>query len=256
MTFVLLVVAAFLAGENPQAQDAKPVSTAWKTPWSYEGARGAEHWGDLDPDYAACRDGKEQSPIDIRSAEKADLPAIRFEYKSGPLNIINNGYTAVRVDYLHSGNFLVVGDKRYELKQFHFHRPSEEYIHGKPYDMVLHLMHRDSDGKVAGVAVLLKAGSANDTIQQLWKYMPATAGKLEEIPGVEVNPANLLPHNTGYYIYQGSQTAPPCTEGVTWFVLKTPMEISAEQIDAFAKLYPHDVRPVQPLNGRIVKESR
>jgi len=117
-------------------------------------------------------------------------------------------------------------------------------------------MHRDSEGKVAGVAVLLKAGSANATIQQLWKFMPKTAGKLEEIPGVEVNPANLLPHNTGYYIYQGSQTAPPCTEGVTWFVLKTPMEISAEQIDAFAKLYPHDVRPVQPLNGRIVKESR
>jgi carbonic anhydrase len=256
MTIVLLVVAAFLVGENPQAQDAKPASTTWKTPWSYEGARGAEHWGDLDPDYAACRDGKEQSPIDIRSAEKADLPAIRFEYKSGPLNIINNGYTAVRVDYVHSGDFLTVGEKRYELKQFHFHRPSEEYIHGKPYDMVLHLMHRDSDGKVAGVAVLLKAGSANATIQQLWKFMPKTAGKLEEIPGVEVNPANLLPHDTGYYIYQGSQTAPPCTEGVTWFVLKTPMEISAEQINAFAKLYPHDVRPLQPLNGRIVKESQ
>jgi carbonic anhydrase len=254
--FVLLLVAAFLVRGNPPAQDAKPVSTTWKTPWSYGGAKGAEHWGDLDPDYAACRDGKEQSPIDIRSAEKTDLPAIRFEYKSGPLNIINNGYTAVRVDYVHSGNFLIVGDKRYELKQFHFHRPSEEYIQGKPYDMVLHLMHADSDGKVAGVAVLLKAGSANATIRQLWKYMPKTAGKLEEIPGVEVNPANLLPHDTGYYIYQGSQTAPPCTEGVTWFVLKTPMEISTEQVNAFAKLYPHDVRPVQPLNGRVVKESQ
>jgi carbonic anhydrase len=256
MTFVLLAVVAFFARENPQAQDAKPASTTWKTPWSYEGAKGAEHWGDLDPDYAACRDGKEQSPIDIRSAEKADLPAIRFEYKSGPLNIINNGYTAVRVDYVHSGDFLIVGDKRYELKQFHFHRPSEEYIHGRPYDMVLHLMHADIDGKVAGVAVLLKAGSANATIQQLWKFMPKTAGKLEEVPGVEVNPTGLLPHNTGYYMYQGSQTAPPCTEGVTWFVLKTPMEISTEQINAFAKLYPHDVRPVQPFNGRVVKESR
>jgi carbonic anhydrase len=255
-TFVLLVVAAFLARENPQAQDAKPVSTTWKTAWSYEGAKGAEHWGDLDPDYAACRDGKEQSPIDIQSAEKADLPAIRFEYKSGPLNIINNGYTAVRVDYVHSGDFLIAGDKRYELRQFHFHRPSEEYIHGKPYDMVLHLMHADSDGKVAGVAVLLKAGSANATIEQLWKFMPEKAGKLEEIPGVEVNPAGLLPHDTGYYMYRGSQTAPPCTEGVTWFVLKTPMEISTEQINAFAKLYPHDVRPVQPLNGRVVKESQ
>jgi carbonic anhydrase len=256
MTSALLAIAAFLAGENPQAQDAKPVSTTWKTPWSYEGPRGAEHWGNLDPDYAACRDGKEQSPIDIRSAEKADLPAIRFEYKSGPLNIINNGYTAVRVDYLHSGDFLIVGDKRYELKQFHFHRPSEEYIHGKPSDMVLHLMHASDDGKIAGVAVLLKAGGANATIQQLWKFMPKTAGNLEEIPGVQVNPAGLLPRDTGYYMYQGSQTAPPCTEGVTWFVLKTPMEISTQQINAFAKLYPHDVRPVQPLHGRVVKESK
>jgi carbonic anhydrase len=256
MTIVSLVVAAFLAPENPRAQDSKPVSNTWKTPWSYEGPKGADHWGELDPEYAACKDGKEQSPIDIRSAKKADLPALRFEYKSGPLNIINNGYTAVRVDYVHSGNFLIVGDQRYELKQFHFHRPSEEYIHGKPYDMVLHLMHADSDGKVAGVAVLLKAGSANATVQKLWEYMPKTAGKLEEIPGVEVNPADLLPHDTGYYMYKGSQTAPPCTEGVTWFVLKTPMEISTEQINAFAKLYPHDVRPVQPLNGRVVKESQ
>jgi carbonic anhydrase len=256
MTFLWLAASAFLARENPEAQDSRPVSTTWKTAWSYEGAKGAEHWGDLDPEYAACRDGKEQSPIDIRSAEKTDLPAIRFEYKSGPLNIINNGYTAVRVDYIHSENFLVVGEKRYELKQFHFHRPSEEYIHGKPYDMVLHLMHADSDGHVAGVAVLWKAGGANAAIQQLWRFMPKTEGKLVEIPEVEVNPADLLPRDTGYYTYQGSQTAPPCTEGVTWFVLKTPMEISTEQTTAFAKLYPHDVRPVQPLNGRVVKESR
>jgi carbonic anhydrase len=117
-------------------------------------------------------------------------------------------------------------------------------------------MHKDSDGKVAGVAVLLEAGSANPTVQQLWKYMPRTPGDMHEIAGAEVNPADLLPHNTGYYMYKGSQTAPPCTEGVTWFVLKTPMQVSEEQIKAFAKLYPRDVRPVQPLNGRVVKESR
>jgi carbonic anhydrase len=197
MTFVLLVVAVFFVRESPQAQNPKPESTTWKTPWSYEGPKGADHWGELDPEYATCKDGKEQSPIDIRTTQKADLPALRFEYKSGPLNIINNGYTAVRVDYVHSGDFLIVGDKRYELKQFHFHRPSEEYIHGKPFDMVLHLMHAERDGQVAGVAVLLKAGSENATIQQLWEYMPKTASKLEEIPGVEVNPGSLLPHDTG-----------------------------------------------------------
>lgn len=254
LTFLAATVILIPAGQK--AQNAKPVSTTWRTPWSYEGVRGPDHWGDLDPVYAPCKDGKEQSPIDIQSAEKADLPAIRFEYQNGPLNIINNGYTAVRVDYVHSGEFLVVGESRYELTQFHFHRPSEEYIRGKPYDMVLHLMHKGSDGKIAGVAVLLITGSANPTIELLWKYMPQTAGDVREIAGVAVNPANLLPHNTGYYMYMGSQTAPPCTEGVTWFVLKTPLEISAEQINMFAKFYPHDVRPIQPLNGRVVKESR
>ena len=240
---------------NPQAKHAAPVSTTWKTPWSYAGAQGPQHWGDLDPQYATCKDGKEQSPIDIRETQKERLPALRFEYKAGPLYIINNAYTAVRVDYSRSGDFLMVGDERYELTQFHFHRPSEEYIHGRPYDMVLHLMHVSAGGKVAGVAVLLKSGKTNPTIETLWKYMPQTAGKSHLIDGVEINPGALLPKEMSYYTYDGSGTAPPCTEKVTWFVLRTPMTVSPKQIRAFAKLYPHDVRPVQPLNGRRVKES-
>jgi carbonic anhydrase len=248
MTLILLAIAAVLLPASPRAQ--------WKTPWTYEGA---SHWSDLDPEYAACNAGREQSPIDIRDAQKIELPALRFEYKSGPLKyLINNGYT-IRVNYHDapgSGNFLIVGDVRYQLTQFHFHRPSEEYIHGKPYDMVVHMMHQSSDGKIAGVAILLKAGRANATIRQILEHMPTAKGKEEEVAGVEVNPAGLLPRDDAYYTYMGSLTAPPCTEGVTWFVLKTPVEISADEIDAFARLYPHDVRPIQPLNGRVVKESR
>jgi carbonic anhydrase len=230
----------------------------WKTPWTYEGARGAGHWSDLDPAYAACNAGKEQSPIDIRRVEKAELPALRFEYRSGPLKyLINNGYT-IRVNYHDApgiGNFLMVGNKRYHLTQFHFHRPSEEYVDGKPYDMEIHFMYEASDGKPAGVTVFLKAGRPNATVQQIWEHMPKTKGNEEDIAGVEINPAGLLPHDTAYYTYMGSVTAPPCTEGVLWFVLKTPVEVAPGQIKAFAALYPHDVRPVQPLNGRVVKES-
>ena len=235
-----------------QAQD-----PAYSNKWSYEGVNGPEHWGDLDPGYAACKTGKEQSPIDIRTAKKANLPALRFEYKSGPLRIINSGHT-IRVNYYApgSGSFLIVGDKRYQLTQFHFHHPSEEYIHGKPSDMVVHLIHAAADGKIASVAVLLKAGSANATIQQLWDHIPATEGKEEQIAGVELNPAGLLPQDTSYYTYIGSGTAPPCGEGVVWFVLKSPVGISSQEIDVFARLYPHDVRPVQPLNGRVVNERR
>jgi carbonic anhydrase len=136
--------------------------------------------------------------------EESRLPALRFEYKSGPLKISLTTATRVRVNYAPgNGNFLIVGDKRYELTQFHFHRPSEEYIHGKPYDMVVHLMHQASDGKVAAVAVLLQAGSANATIQQLWEHMPKDRGKEQEIAGVEVQsrrpaaPRHLLLHLHG-----------------------------------------------------------
>jgi carbonic anhydrase len=258
MALLSLVVAAFLPVSAP---------AQWKTPWAYEGPRGAEHWSELDPSYAPCNTGEEQSPIDIQNAERADLPVLRFDSRSAPLKyLVNNGHT-IRVNYHDApgtGNLLIVGDKRYQLTQFHFHRPSEEYIHGKPYDMVAHLMYQDSDGKVAGVAVLLRSGKPNATIQQIWDNMPRTESKVlsdfsheeQSVPGVDINPSGLLPRDTSYYMYMGSVTAPPCTEGVTWFVLKTPLEISADQISAFAQLYPHGVRPTQPLNGRVVKESR
>jgi len=250
-TFVFLTLLTVLTPAVLPAQ--------WKTPWDYEGSHGADHWSQLDPAYTACNTGKEQSPIDIRNTQKADLPALRFEYKSEPLKyLINNGHT-IRVNYHDapgSGSFVIAGDKRYQLTQFHFHCPSEEYIHGKSYDMVLHLMHQSEKGEVAGVAVLIKAGHANPTVQKIFEHMPVTEGKEMEIAGIDLNPADMLPPRASYYMYAGSLTAPPCTEGVTWFVLKTPVEISREQIEAFAKLYPHDVRPLQPLNGRIVKESR
>jgi carbonic anhydrase len=236
-----------------------PSHTQWKTPWSYDGPRGADHWSKLDPDYAACNTGRQQSPIDIRHTVRADLPALRFDYHSGPLQyLINNGYT-IRVNFHDApgaGNFLTVGDTRYHLTQFHFHRPSEETIRGKPYDMVLHLMHESSDGKIAGVAIFLKAGHANSTMQQLWDHMPATPGREQAISGVAIDPATLLPRDLSYFRVSGSLTAPPCTEGVTWFILKTPVEVSPAQIQAFSRLYPHDVRPIQPANGRVIEESR
>jgi carbonic anhydrase len=223
----VLVLAMVLRPVDASAQRATPASGGWRTPWSYDGAKGAAHWGSLDPAYAACNAGREQSPIDIASATKAALPAIRFAYKDGPLRIINNGYTAVRVNYPPgNGNYLIAGNTRYELTQFHFHHPSEEYVHGKPSAMAIHLMHVSSDGKVAAVTVLLKAGSANATVQRLWDHMPPTPGTEDEITGVDIDPAGLLPREFGYYTYEGSQTAPPCTEGVTWFVLKTPVEVS------------------------------
>lgn len=229
----------------------------WRTAWSYSGPRGPEHWAALDPQYALCGSGHEQSPIDIRDAQRAALPALRFEYHRRPVGYVTNNGAAIRVDYHDapgSGDFLLVGTRRYQLMQFHFHRPSEETINGTRYAMVLHLMHRAADGEVAGVAVLLKAGRPSAALAPLWQHMPAQEGQ-EAVPGLELDLTQLLPAEQGYYSYRGSQTAPPCTEGVRWFVLKTPVEVSAEQIAAYARLYPHDVRPLQPRNGRSIEVS-
>lgn len=252
---VFLTIAGILWITAAEAQNPEHEHyvSPWKTPWTYEGA---SHWHELDPAYAACN-GKEQSPIDIRDTERVSLPALRFESKSGPLKYVtNNGYT-IRVNYhADNENFFSVGNERYQLTQFHFHRPSEELLNGKPYEMEVHLMYRAADAKVAGVTVFVRSGAANPAIQKVWERMPKSEGQ-QEVSGVEINPGELLPQNTAaYYMYMGSVTAPPCTEGVAWYVLKTPVPFSAEQIEAFAKLYPHDARPVQPLNGRVVKESQ
>jgi carbonic anhydrase len=222
--------------------------------WAYEGESGPQHWGDLKPEYSTCKTGKQQSPIDIRDVTPAELPAIHFEYKSTSLRIINNGHT-IQVNYA-PGSFITVGDHRYELKQFHFHHPSEERIHGDAYSMVIHLVHADKDGKLAVVAVLLKEGSANEALAEIWARIPKTQGKEKEIAGAQINAVDLLPPNTAYYTYAGSLTTPPCSEGVTWFVLKTPMHLSAEQIHTFADIYPDNARPIQPIDGRFVKESQ
>src|SRR5262249_23060476 len=160
-------------------------------------------------------------PIDIRDADakKSDLPPIAFDYKPSPLKIVDNGHT-VQVIYA-PGSTITVEGKQYELAQFHFHKPSEEKINGKASDMVANLVHKDKDGKLAVVAVLLKAGGANPLIETLWKNVPKEKEKEREVQGVMVNAADLLPANRkAYYTFTGSLTTPPCSEGVTWFVLK------------------------------------
>lgn len=247
----VLIVGLLRAQDTGHEQYVSP----WRTPWTYEQEA---HWSDLDPLYAACN-GKEQSPVDIRNTEQTDLPPLTFQSKNAPLRFVTNNRYTIRVNYHPgNGNFLIVADKRYELVQFHFHHPSEEYINGKaPYPMIVHLMYKASDGGVAGVTVFVKSGSSNSTVQKVWDHMPEKEGG-EEVTGVGFNPGGLVPAENikGYYMYMGSLSAPPCTEGVTWFVLKRPLELSGKQIDAFAKLFPNDARPLQPLNGRVVKESQ
>ena len=222
--------------------------------FTYEGATGPAHWGDLSPAYSACKTGKEQSPIDIRNAKSSQLPGLKFEYKPAPLRLINNGHT-VQVNYP-GGSFLTVDGEKYELKQFHFHHPSEERIDGRAYDMVIHMVHANSRGETAVVSVLVDKGPPDGSLQKIWATIPKTIGQEREIPGVTINAADLVPAIGEYFTYRGSLTTPPCSEGVTWFVLKTPITASANQIKVFKALFSPNARPIQPLGERIVTEGR
>ena len=222
--------------------------------WDYGEAHGPRHWGDLQPDYAACKIGHHQSPIDIRNPQKAKLPPVQFEYKPSPLHIVDNGHT-VMVNYT-PGSYFSVGGKKYALKQFHFHRPSEEKINGKGFDMSLHIVHADEAGKLAVVAVLLQQGEENPLIRELWNDLPPEKEKEELLDQIQIDVSQLLPADRSYYTFSGSLTTPPCSEDVTWFVLKHSTTVSAEEIERFSRLYRNDARPTQPLYDRVVLESQ
>lgn len=220
--------------------------------WSYEGAGGPESWGALQPEFATCSTGTRQSPIDITDGIKVELDAVQFNYRPSNFRVIDNGHT-VQVNVA-VGNTIEVTGKRYELVQFHFHRPAEERVDGRVYDMVAHLVHKDPDGRLAVIAVLMDRGQAHPMIQTVWNNLPLERG--EEIGGTaQINLAALLPANRTYYTYMGSLTTPPCSEGVLWMVMKEPVQVSTEQIAIFSRLYPMNARPLQAMSGRLIKES-
>ena len=220
--------------------------------WSYDGESGPANWGRINPEWAKCGAGNRQSPIDIRDGMKVDLEQITFDYKPSSFNVQDNGHT-VQVT-LSGGNFLTVGNRMYELMQFHFHRPSEERINGKGYEMVVHLVHKDAEGKLAVLALLLERGRSQPVIQTVWNNLPLEKFDVSS-PSVVLDPMDLIPARRDYYTYMGSLTTPPCTEGVLWLVMKEPVQASPAQMALFSRLYPLNARPIQPASGRIIKES-
>jgi carbonic anhydrase len=223
--------------------------------WSYSGATGPEHWASEDPSYATCGTGKHQSPVDIDKTVAEPLPALEFSYQPFPLTVTDTGHYFLVNAPAGSGG-ITVGGEHYDLVQFHFHHPSEEEIHGKRYSLVAHLVHKNAKGELAVVAVLIRPGEANAFLKPVFDHFPPKGTPESSVSGTTLNLNDLLPAQRGYYTYDGSLTTPPCTEHVRWFVLKHPVQASAQQVQQFAARYPLDARPVQPLNDRTVAQTR
>ena len=241
-----------LATERRAAPGHETADAGHSAHWSYEGSAGPQAWGQMKPEFAKCSSGARQSPIDIRDGIRVSLDAVQFDYKPSAFRVIDNGHT-VQVN-VGAGNSIEVMGRRYELVQFHFHRPSEERVDGKQFDMVAHLVHKDIEGRLAVVAVLLERGSAQPIVQSVWNNLPLEKGD-EVAARLPLDMNALLPAERSYFTYMGSLTTPPCSEGVLWMVMKNPVQISAEQIGIFARLYPMNARPIQSASGRLIKES-
>ena len=223
-----------------------------KTAWGYIGQEGPENWGSLSDEFNICQAGNNQSPINLQAAVDADLNPLEINYKDSPLRIINNGHT-IQVNY-QPGSFLTLDGERYELLQFHFHHPSEHKVEGEALPMELHLVHKGDKGNLAVIGVFLKEGKSNPTLQKIWKEMPNIKSSEKTISTVNISASDLLPEDQDYYRYFGSLTTPPCSETVSWIVLKEPVEISTQQVNKFSQIFPMNARPVQLVKRRFLLE--
>jgi carbonic anhydrase len=220
--------------------------------WGYDGNIGPANWGDLSKEFAVCKTGQVQAPIDIQTkqASKNNAP-IKINYKASSGEILNNGHT-IQVS-LADGGSANLGGTDYKILQFHMHTPAEEKIDGKSFPFNAHMVHKSADGKLAVIGVLFNEGKENIALKEVFANLPATEGKTPL--KASFNASSMLPSSLAYYNYAGSLTTPGCSEGVQFFILKTPVELSGAQLSAFKKIFPMNARPVMPLNGRKITEG-
>ncbi len=253
ISFFIVIAATYLSLFAGTPAIAHPSNPTPEIHWTYQDATGPDYWANLAPEFATCKSGKNQSPVNLTATESADLINPDFHYESVPLNVLNNGHT-VQVPYA-PGSYVTLEGQRYNLLQFHLHSPSEHAVDNQPWDAELHLVHQNDEGDLAVVAVLLQkddAASSSGDFDQLSKNLPVEAGDKVRT-GKTINAQNLLPSKTTTYRYSGSLTTPPCSESVTWLVMTEPVSLPAEQIAQYEKLLDHNNRPLQQLNSRPVQ---
>ncbi|MDF1760036.1 MAG: carbonic anhydrase family protein [Coxiellaceae bacterium] len=241
---------ATAATNTTTAPTAKPA--AQKT-WSH---KDANSWGDT---YDECAPGGNQSPIDIKQHNVTDMSMQQITpvLKGKPLNITNNGHT-IQVNYADNGkDYFMIDNRQYELRQIHFHTPSENKLHGVQYPLEAHFVTEDThDKQFAVVAVFFKPARRNNpAIKALWKYLPTKAGQTNSLQNHLIFMSQMLPKNLSFYHFEGSLTTPPCTKGIQWYVLKTPVDITNPAIRDFKRLYKNNARPIQHNNERAIYDS-
>jgi carbonic anhydrase len=252
---------ALIVCQSSPAPVAVADPTCSQKPFTYDdGPLGQKHW------CGTCnsRTARTQAPINIDTSgarPNGHLPMLDFSgYKSTTLVTTKNDHN-LKVSYKDGQSYLSIRGKRYKLDEFHFHRPGEEAVdHHRPA-MVIHLVHTSVEpGTPVAIAVMVEEGKPEPNtealINKLIQNFPPPDGPRN---GVEINATDLLPPEilrSSYYLYTGSLTTPGCDEPVIFYVLKTPVFFSKEQIKKFEERYQlPNARDLQRTRGRLVQQT-
>ena len=237
--------------EEPVAQHA-PEAGGGQIHWTYDGESGAGRWGELDPSFAVCAEGVQQSPVDLAGPILAGAGTLDIQWQPAEAHVADNGHT-IQVDVA-EGSSITLEGRHFSLLQFHFHLPSEHAVDGGGFPMEVHFVHQAEEGDLAVVGVFMGTGESHSAIESIWGAIPGSGEPSAILP--ELDPRTLLPEEAGYFRYAGSLTTPPCSEVVSWVVMTEPISVSPAQAEAFAARHPMNARPVQALNRRFILLQR
>jgi carbonic anhydrase len=230
-----------------------PNSSGDHATFSYNGDTGPGFWDEINSACATTSTSR-QSPININWAKvDRSLTALDTQLGEASFTLTNPGYT-IKATPATSGT-LVLNGTTYTLLQFHFHTLSEHTIKGQHSVMELHAVFQDENSNLAVIGVLYRMGKANPFLAKILRAGLPEKTTSDPVTVNNLNLADTFPDLSSYYTYPGSLTTPPCSETVTWLVLKQQAQLSASQYKEFQKVLGNDFRPVQPRNGRLVRAT-
>jgi len=219
--------------------------------WGYESDNGPDRWAQMETAWAAC-DGKQQSPIDLGSARKLEVPALKIDFHDAPLILQNTGHD-LKVPVGAGG--VMFGTQTAMLQQFHFHVKSEHTVNGDQAAGEIHIVSETRDKKLVVIGVLIDEGDENEALKTILALRPEADCTSRKALKPNFNAMALLPKATAYFFtYSGSLTTPACDEIVTWVVMRDHIQASRKQLDDL-KVHHENARPVQPPGTRTVRKN-
>lgn len=233
------------------------------SPWSYIGATSAAFWGDLQPDYSACKDGRKQSPVDLSFPATVNRDpdvsinklVVNWVPLASPVTVSNNGH-AFQIDVINNpsgaDNYVLYMGVRYNFVQAHFHGPSEHLVEGRHWPLELHCVHLSESGRYLVVGILIDFGENRNVFFDQFVYqIPKTVGSVEINAPLDWSPLLSEVSLDEFYAYDGSFTTPPCTEIVQWIVLKKPVNAARRFIAVHSDIIHFNSRLAQEIYDQL-----